>query len=151
MPLAHLNIGSNKGDRLGYISRAVALIASMAGKVNAVSEPVESEPWGFDSDNRFINVGLNLDTELTPLQLLEVLQKIERTISPDPHRNPDGSYRDRPIDIDIIVYSGVTMDTPRLTLPHPRMRQRQFVMGPYLEIWPIKTTKSPAPGVHLRK
>lgn len=135
MPLVHLNIGSNKGDRLGNINRAVALISSMAGRVTAISHPVESAPWGFDSDNRFINVGLNLDTELEPLQLLDALQEIERTVSPDPHRNPDGSYRDRAIDIDIIVYEGVTMSVPRLTIPHPRMHLRDFVMIPYRQIW----------------
>ena len=87
MPLVHLSIGSNKGDRLGYIDQAVALISSHAGTVTAVSQPFESEPWGFESPNRFINVGINIDTTLPPLQLLDTLQDIERTISPDPHRN----------------------------------------------------------------
>ena len=136
MPLVHLSIGSNKGDRLGYIDRAVALISSLAGTVTAVSEPVESEPWGFESTNKFINVGINIDTPLTPLQLLDTLQSIERTISPDPHRNPDGTYRDRSVDIDIILYRGVSIDTPRLTIPHPNPAQRLFVMHPLQAIWP---------------
>ncbi|MDE6152659.1 MAG: 2-amino-4-hydroxy-6-hydroxymethyldihydropteridine diphosphokinase [Muribaculaceae bacterium] len=136
MPLVHLSIGSNKGDRLGYIDRAVALISFLAGTVTAVSEPVESEPWGFESTNRFINVGINIDTPLTPLQLLDTLQSIERTISSDPHRNPDGTYRDRSVDIDIILYRGVSIDTPRLTIPHPNAAQRQFVMQPLQAIWP---------------
>lgn len=135
MPLVHLNIGSNKGDRIGYINRAVALIASKAGKITAVSQPVDSDPWGYESDSRFINIGLNLDTMLPPTLLLDLLQEIERTISPDPHRNPDGSYRDRSIDIDIIIYEGVEMSTPRLTLPHPRMFQRDFVKIPLRQIW----------------
>ncbi len=135
MPLVHLNIGSNKGDRLGYINRAVALIASKTGKITAVSQPVESDPWGYDSSNRFINIGLNLDTSLQPDDLLDLLQEIERTVSPDPHRNPDGSYRDRSIDIDIIIYEGVEISTPRLTLPHPRMHQRDFVKIPLRQIW----------------
>ncbi|MDE6450525.1 MAG: 2-amino-4-hydroxy-6-hydroxymethyldihydropteridine diphosphokinase, partial [Muribaculaceae bacterium] len=75
MPLVHLNIGSNKGDRLGYINRAVALIASKAGKITAVSQPVESDPWGYESDSSFINIGLNLDTTLQPALLLDLLQE----------------------------------------------------------------------------
>ena len=137
MPLAHLNIGSNKGDRRGLIDRAIALVSSRAGTVLAISRPVGSAPWGFDSPNTFLNVGINIDTPLDPLTLLDQLQAIERTISPGPHRNPDGTYRDRAIDIDIIAYEGVTIDTPRLTIPHPHARQRPFVMTPLLEIWPF--------------
>ncbi|MDE7472224.1 MAG: 2-amino-4-hydroxy-6-hydroxymethyldihydropteridine diphosphokinase, partial [Muribaculaceae bacterium] len=107
MPIAHLNIGSNKGDRHGNISLAVSLIDKQAGHVLAVSDPVESAPWGYDSANPFINVGINIDTTLTPFDLLDALQAIERQISPNPHRNPDGTYRDRDIDIDIILYGDV--------------------------------------------
>lgn len=137
MPLAHLNIGSNKGDRRGQIGRAVALIAALAGRVTAVSDEVVSEPWGFESDNAFINIGVNIDTVLPPLELLDTLQAVERRISPGSHRNPDGTYRDRDIDIDIIAYDGVTMDTPRLTLPHPHAREREFVLSPLRAIWPF--------------
>lgn len=130
MPIAHLNIGSNRGDRHGNISRAVSLINMRAGRVTAVSDPVESEPWGYESTNTFINIGINIDTALAPLDLLDTLQAIEQEISPSPHRNPDGTYRDRAIDIDIILYQGVELSTPRLTIPHPLMHRRPFVLIP---------------------
>ena len=72
---------------------------------------------------------------LSPLGLLDVLQEIEREVSPLPHRNPDGSYRDRGIDIDIIAWENKTVTTDRLTVPHPHARERDFVMIPLREIW----------------
>ena len=136
MPIAHLNIGSNQGDRQGNISLAVSLIDKQAGHVLAVSDPVESAPWGYDSPNPFINVGINIDTTLSPFDLLDTLQAIERQISPNPHRNPDGTYRDRVIDIDIILYGDVHITTPRLTIPHPLMHQRPFVLLPLRQLAP---------------
>ena len=144
MPLAHLNIGSNQGDRLGYINRAISLIDLMAGRVVTKSDFVESEPWGFDSVNRFYNVGVNITTDLEPEKLLDKLQQIEREIASEPHRNPDGSYRDRPIDIDIILYGDVIMSTERLTIPHPHMCERDFVIRPLLQI----STTGQFPGLN---
>lgn len=135
MPSAHINIGSNQGDRLGYINRAVALINILAGKVAGRSGVIESEPWGFESSNRFLNEGINIDTPLGPLELLERLQTIQTILAPDPHRNIDGSYRDRSVDIDIIDYEGVVMDTPKLTIPHPHLRERDFFLKPYEAMW----------------
>ena len=132
----HLNIGSNTGDRLALIERAIVLIGEYAGEVTARSRAVESSPWGFESPHPFMNVGINIETELEPLALLDRLQSIEREVSPIPHRNPDGSYRDRGIDIDIIAWNGLTMKTDRLSIPHPLAREREFVMLPLREIWP---------------
>lgn len=73
---------------------------------------------------------------MDPESLLDVLQGIERRISDVPHRNPDGSYRDREIDIDIILIDRLHISTPRLEVPHPRMWQRDFVIGPLLELRP---------------
>ena len=135
MSTVHLNIGSNTGDRPALIERAIVLIGQRAGEVTARSSVVESPPWGFESSNSFINVGINIETMLSPLGLLDVLQEIEREVSPLPHRNPDGSYRDRGIDIDIIAWENKTVTTDRLTVPHPRARERDFVMIPLREIW----------------
>lgn len=133
----HLNIGSNLGDRHALISMAVAKIASVPGvKLLGVSTPVESEPWGFESDNRFINVGVAVEVsvQMNPLTLLDHLQAIEREIGGTPHRNPDGTYRDRRLDIDIITFGTLHVATERLTLPHPRMSARPFVTGPMQEL-----------------
>lgn len=136
MPIAHLNIGSNLGDRRDNLSRAVALLRGRAGHVLAVSDPVESAPWGYDSTNRFLNIGLDIDTSLSPLDLLDTLQAIEREISPMAHRNPDGTYRDRAVDIDIILYDDLEIASERLTIPHPLMHRRDFVLTPLRQLHP---------------
>lgn len=104
-----------------------------------VSAAVESEPWGFESEHRFMNVGvmLDMDTAAEPLAVLDTVQEIERrTGGGTPHRNADGSYRDRTLDIDIIDIDGMRLDSARLTLPHPRAALRSFVMEPLRELDP---------------
>lgn len=137
---AHLSLGSNIGDSRAIIARAVADIVSIREVIRLEqSPPYESEPWGFESPNRFVNVGVKISTTLGPLELLERLQDIERRHWNHSHRNADGSYRDRALDIDIITMSGVEMHTPQLTLPHPRMSERPFVTVPMAmlnRIWP---------------
>lgn len=136
---AYLNIGSNIGDRMALIERAVAAVMALSADGRArVSAPYESEPWGFESTNRFINVGvaIELPADVTPLQLLDRLLEVQHTLCADPHRAADGSYIDRMIDIDLIAVDGEVMDTPRLTLPHPRMHLRDFVLVPMAEIAP---------------
>ena len=134
--LVHLNIGTNQGDRHALLERAVALIVSeLQPRRIRRSDIVESEPWGFTSANSFLNLGLDIDiAPIEPEALLDSLQAIERRISATPHRNPDGSYRDRHIDIDIILIDDLRLDTPRLTVPHPRMRGRAFVTGPLRQL-----------------
>lgn len=135
MPSAYINIGSNRGDRMALISRAVALIAESFPDIT-VSDTVESEPWGFESSSPFLNVGARFSCHLPPEELLEKLLEIEKSISPLSHRNADGSYRDRLIDIDLIAVDDIVVETPRLTLPHPRMHLRPFVLIPMAELAP---------------
>lgn len=138
MPRVHINIGSNLGDRQHNISSAAERLRLLSTRDFRLSDSVESEPWGFDSDNRFINAGASFETELSPLELLAETQRIEREISggqPN-HRNPDGSYADRIVDLDIIFYGDLAVDSPSLTIPHPRFRQRDFVMRPLAQIDP---------------
>lgn len=136
---AHVNIGSNKGNRLPAIDRAVALVASQCvspgARVHAAS-PLQSDPWGFDSASPFVNVGIMFDTGMTPVALLDTLSAIERSIDPSPHRDPSGAYIDRVIDIDLIAMDDLVVDTPRLVLPHPRMHLRPFVLIPMLTLDP---------------
>lgn len=131
----YVNIGSNQGDRKAHIERAVALIAELAvdGEVLR-SSFVESRPWGFSSDNDFVNLGIVFSTALAPEELLDALQLMERRISEGAHRDADGNYIDRDIDIDIIAIDGEEVDTPRLQVPHPRMLAREFVMEPLREL-----------------
>lgn len=137
MRRVYVNIGSNLGDRMAYISRAVTLISQLAESGSMlVSEPFESEPWGFESANSFINVGVSFLSASTPVELLKELLHIQATISPLSHRTEAGGYADRLIDIDLIAIEGVRMDTQELTLPHPRAQLRDFVMKPLIETLP---------------
>ncbi len=145
----HLNIGSNLGDREENIRRAVASLRQLACVYSSVkvSDTVESEPWGYDSSNGFLNVGMSFDTELAPEALLAAVQRVEKSISTASHRDSAGAYIDRIIDIDIIACSVtdaatgrpalVISDTPELTLPHPRALLRDFVMTPLRLIDPL--------------
>lgn len=137
----HLNIGSNSDKRRTRIREALAAVSlyfSRCGGRTAYSAPVCSEPWGFDSPNEFLNIGVMADlpgpaTAERVLNIFRDIQKIERSISDAPHRNADGSYRDREIDIDLIT-AGIRLDTPELQLPHPLASERQFVTGPMREL-----------------
>ncbi|MDE7466163.1 MAG: 2-amino-4-hydroxy-6-hydroxymethyldihydropteridine diphosphokinase [Muribaculaceae bacterium] len=129
----YINIGSNLGDRYLNIGKAVEAIERRFGRL-VISNMVESEPWGFDSTNLFVNVGIAFEAEEDPEDVLRMLQAIEREISPASHRNPDGSYADRIIDIDIMEAEGVEMHTPILELPHPRLAERPFFLEPLLEL-----------------
>lgn len=145
----HLNIGSNLGDREENIRRAVASLRQLACVYSSVkvSDTVESEPWGYDSSNGFLNVGMSFDTELAPEALLAAVQRVEKSISTASHRDSAGAYIDRIIDIDIIACSVtdaatgrpalVISDTPELTLPHPRALLRDFVMTPLRLVDPL--------------
>lgn len=136
MTTAYLSLGSNIGDRRAHIERAVALISQAYPQCKVrCSSLMESEPWGFDSPNAFLNACVAIDGyQGSPLALLDTVQAIERRISPMAHRNADGTYADREIDIDIISIDGVEMATERLTLPHPRAAQREFVQAPLREL-----------------
>lgn len=133
---AHINIGSNIGDRLALIGRAVAALCRRFPGA-AVSGPVESEPWGFDSPNTFVNVGVMIECDLGPESLLSLLLEIERSVGNGiSHRDSAGRYADRPIDIDLIDYGRMVYLSRQLTLPHPWASERPFVMGPLLELEP---------------
>lgn len=130
----HLNLGSNIGDRMSLIGRAVALLSQCLSPCRIyLSDYIESPPWGFSSAHPFLNRGVMIltDKPVDPFELLDITQAIELNIGGNiPHRNPDGSYRDRPIDIDIIDIDGITIHSDRLTLPHPRAHLRPFVSIP---------------------
>ena len=135
-----LNIGSNMGDRRANLARAVALLREhLHPQAMDISDPVETAPDGFDSPNPFLNIAVMLHhVALTdPHDVLAITQKVEQLVGHGtPHRHPDGSYRDRPIDIDIIDIDHLRLHTPTLTLPHPRAAHRPFVLLPTHQIAP---------------
>ena len=131
--IAYLSLGSNLGDRHATMRRAIDMLNAGAGTVDRQSSPIETEPWGFESPNRFLNMCVRLTTTLTPEQLLLATQAIERQLGRTV-KSDSGQYHDRPIDIDILTYDDLHIATPTLTIPHPLMHERDFVMIPLREI-----------------
>lgn len=127
-------MGTNVADKCHNIDRAIEAIGSL-GTIVAVSSKYETVPWGFESDNAFINIAMIIDTELNANELLDATQEIERQLGRT-RKSSGGKYADRTIDIDIIDYGGLIMNTPRLMLPHPYTHLRKFVLIPLAEIAP---------------
>ena len=134
----YLGLGSNLGDREENIRKAIALIAERVGEVTRQSSLIETEPWGYESANKFLNGVILVETALTPRQVLEATQQIERELGKRRRhattRVQSSIYHDRSIDIDILLYDDLTVDEPDLKIPHPQMQQRAFVMKPLEEI-----------------
>ncbi|MBR7086812.1 MAG: 2-amino-4-hydroxy-6-hydroxymethyldihydropteridine diphosphokinase [Prevotella sp.] len=161
MHRVYLGLGSNMGDRRQNIEKAVALIGKRVGEVVRQSSLMETEPWGFASDNLFLNGVILCQTELSPREVLQATQKIERELGRRKKKSPlqlpqkgerevlmsysplstrrgvggeAPNYQDRPIDIDILLYDDLNIDEPDLKIPHPLMHERDFVMIPLREI-----------------
>lgn len=133
MHTVYLSLGSNLGDREATMCRAIGLLNERAGSVDRQSSFIETEPWGFESTNKFLNMCVRLLTTLSPEQLLLATKQIERELGRT-QKSVNGQYHDRPIDIDILMYDDVHIDSNDLTLPHPHMQEREFVMKPLREI-----------------
>ena len=131
----YLNLGSNLGNRLLHLTRAMKAIGEEFGPYET-SHKVESDPWGFNSTNRFVNIGLAIESDEEPEEVLRRLQGIEKNISPRGHRRWDGSYNDREIDIDIMATDGDAYDSPTLHIPHRHLAMRDFFLKPLAELAP---------------
>ena len=131
----YLCLGSNLGDKQHQLNVAIARITEMAGPIPVISDFHESPAWGFQSPNIFLNVVVQLQTQLTPHNLLAVLQQIEREMGRTAQR-AGLRYADRTIDIDILMYDNLILHTPDLIIPHPLMHERLFVLLPLAEIAP---------------
>lgn len=149
-----MGLGSNLGDRAQLLRDAIRLIGERVGEVIRQSSFVETEPWGFDSDNQFMNAVVLVETECTPREVLLLTQQIERDLGKRKEHATQRSqmenselknnssnckwsnskYYDRPIDIDILLYDDLHIDEPDLKIPHPLMHERDFVMQPLNEI-----------------
>lgn len=137
-----LSLGSNLGSRRENLQRAILALQERVGSVVGCSAFLTTEPWGFESEHPFLNAAVRLATALTPRQLLLVTQEIERELGRTA-KSSDGIYHDRVIDIDILTYDDVELDetflhegrTLTLHIPHPLMKERDFVMVPLRQIW----------------
>jgi 2-amino-4-hydroxy-6-hydroxymethyldihydropteridine diphosphokinase len=128
-----LGLGSNLGDKARNLQEAIRLIAERVGTVVRQSSFIETEPWGFESVNTFVNAVICCETEKTPREVLLLTQQIERDMGRT-HKSVSVGYADRIIDIDILLYDDLTVDEPDLKIPHPLMYQRDFVMRPLEEV-----------------
>ncbi|MDR1203052.1 MAG: 2-amino-4-hydroxy-6-hydroxymethyldihydropteridine diphosphokinase [Tannerellaceae bacterium] len=132
MATAYLSLGTNLGDKKTNMTTAAGLLAERAGEILALSNLYETQPWGFESGNTFLNAAIILETQSDPFELLDITKQIELEMGRKEKSN--GSYKDRIIDIDILMYEDVIIQTNELTIPHPLMHKRNFVLGPLAEI-----------------
>jgi 2-amino-4-hydroxy-6-hydroxymethyldihydropteridine diphosphokinase len=131
MSLVLLGIGSNQGDRLQYLYQAKADISEYIGS-DIISSPIyETEPWGFESKNFFLNQVLWVKTALSPQQIIYNINRIEERTG----RSRSGvKYKDRIIDIDLLLYDDLIISEDGLNIPHPQMHLRRFVLQPMSDI-----------------
>lgn len=134
MALTYLGLGTNLGNKQQNLNDAIAALSVEVGGVMAVSSFRISAPWGFDSENTFLNAVVLMETELTPLALLKKTQEIERSLGRT--AKSTFGYADRLIDIDILLYDNLFVDQPALKIPHPLIMERDFVIIPLVEIAP---------------
>ncbi len=131
----YLGLGTNLGDKQAQLHRAVNEIEKRIGRVVALSSFYETAPWGFQSDHSFLNAAMEIETTLSPLGLLHATQAIELDLGRTA-KSSAGTYHDRPIDIDILLYGNDVYHDSELQIPHPLMEQRAFVLLPLSEIAP---------------
>ena len=138
----YFSLGTNQGDRQANIAEALRRLDAAIGRpYEALSSIIETKSWGFEGPD-FLNCVVRYRTARRPQTLLQICKRIERAMGRRgaPEYDADGRriYRDRPIDIDILLYGDAVVDTPDLKIPHPLMYQRPFVMGPLEEIFAQK-------------
>ena len=129
----YLGLGSNIGNRKRNMRDAIQYLESIVGTLVRQSDLFETEPWGFDSPNLFINMCVCMETPLSPRQLLEATQSIEKKMGRT-LKSEAGEYADRIIDIDILIYDDLKINDGDLIIPHPLMHERDFVMIPLHQI-----------------
>lgn len=128
---AYLALGTNLGDRTENL-RIALVDLSPAVCVSARSPIYETPPWGYEDQPPFLNQVVKVETELSPLELLHYIKELEKEMG----RQPSVRFGPRLIDIDILFYDKLMLDSPKLTIPHPRMQGRAFVLLPLSDIAP---------------
>lgn len=132
MTEVYLSIGTNLGNKIDNINYALANILSKIGVITSCSSIYQSEAWGYESENIFYNIALSVNTELEPEELLKFCKKIEQNAGRELKTNTE--YSDRPLDIDILYYSDLCINSKVLSIPHPHRAVRMFVLVPMAEI-----------------
>ncbi|HEY6191952.1 MAG TPA: 2-amino-4-hydroxy-6-hydroxymethyldihydropteridine diphosphokinase [Bacteroidota bacterium] len=127
-----LGLGSNLGNRIGFLNRAIREINDLA-PVKASSSIYETEPLGMVSEHQFLNMVIEVETALRPPELFPPLKAIERKLG----RRPGSHMMDREIDIDILLYDGISYSDEKLSVPHPQLEHRRFVLEPFKELAPF--------------
>ena len=130
MEEAILLLGGNLGNRELALAQAMEKLEELVGEITAHSSIYESEPWGFEDKNRFLNQAVKVNTELNPQQLLSTLLEIEQSLG----RVRTGQLSARTIDLDILFYGNEKINTETLTIPHPRISERLFTLLPLAEV-----------------
>ena len=136
MAIVYLSLGSNLGDRVGYLQQATSLLSAVSDiKIVATSSFYESEPWQMNSENWFVNAIVQISTSLTPDELLKECQRIEAQLGRKRDLNSK-NYIDRTIDIDILFYNKDIINEENLVIPHKFVHLRAFTLVPLLELIP---------------
>ena len=130
-----LSLGSNKGDRQKNLNLAIELISNRIGSIVSQSDFFVTEPVGFKSAHLFYNIAIGIKTTYMATDILKITQQIEKELGRK-RKSVNGVYHDRTIDIDILIYDNCIINTPELQIPHPRMKERRFVLEPLAEIAP---------------
>lgn len=129
---AYLLLGSNEGDRLGWMNRAIALISDNCGKITDKSSVYETAAWGITDQPAFLNMVVALSTDMSPQELLTAILAIETSLG----RHRQVKWGQRTIDIDILLYNSQIIETAELIIPHPYMHERRFTLVPLAELAP---------------
>lgn len=142
MNIVYLSLGSNRGDRMDLIRKAIVLIGERIGKVPRKSAVYEAPPWGFEDPVSFYNCAIEVHTGMSPREVLSVILGIEQGLGRV--REPSGQdglvpglYLPRVIDIDILFYNDLILDSEELVIPHPAIAARRFVLEPLNRICPL--------------
>jgi len=128
-----LGLGTNLGDREDYLGKAIELIEKKIGMISSRSKIYETEPWGFRSENFFLNMVIKAHTSLKPSDLINKIRKIEDQLG---RIRDNNQYISRTIDIDILLYGNLVINRPDLKIPHPLIQDRKFVLVPLCDIAP---------------
>ena len=147
MSKLYLGLGSNIGDRKKNITDATMICGALIGTLESLSSLYETEPWGFSSPNKFLNAVICLETDKEPELCLALIKGIEREMGRV--YSCKNGYEDRIIDIDILLYDDLILQTETLTIPHPRIGERDFVLRPLAEIAP--ELKHPVNGLNIEE
>lgn len=126
MHKAVISLGSNKGDRIALMQAAFMALKTL-GSIEQYSSIQETEPWGFQADVSFLNQIVVLHTNFAPLDLLDQLQYIEKSLGKDTH-SPTHGYASRTMDLDILYFDDLQLNSERLMLPHPHIQDREFII-----------------------